>query len=102
MQSIIGMLMLQLDISDDGYGCIANIYDFRVDSCQRLLRSFSAEYGQGSNVRPCENDGVTRSIGSPCEGIRDVFALYYEMNYESRDDCPSVSSINFSTCIWSK
>ena len=102
VQSIIGMLMLHLDISDDGYGCIADIYDFRVDSCQRLLCSFSPEYGKGSSVRPCENDRITRSIRLACEGIRDVFALYCDIIYESRDDCPSVSSISFSTCIWSK
>ena len=96
------MLMLHPDISDDGYGCIADIYDFRVDSCQRLLRSFGPEYGKGSSVGPCENDRITRSIRLACEGFRDVFALYYDINYESLDDCPSVSSISFSTCFWSK
>ena len=59
---MIDMLMLRPDISDDGYGCLAGVYDFCIDDRQRFLRSFSIEHGQGSNVRACKDDRVTWTI----------------------------------------
>ena len=40
---ITDMLMYQPGISDDGYGCIASVYDLCVDNCERVLRSFSTK-----------------------------------------------------------
>lgn len=59
---ITNTLMLHTGVSDDGYGCTADVYDFRVDGCQRLLCSFSTKYWQRSNVRACENDRITWTI----------------------------------------
>lgn len=52
-------LTLHPGVSDDGYGCTADAYDFCIDDCQRFVCSFSTEYGQGGNVRACKDDRVT-------------------------------------------
>lgn len=42
----------------DRYGCTAGLYDFCIKCCQRVLRSLSIEYGQGSSVRAGKDDRV--------------------------------------------
>ena len=59
-------LMLCPGVSHDGYGCSAGIYDFCIDDCQRLLRSFSSEHVKGSDVRACKDDRVTSRIALLC------------------------------------
>ena len=61
---ITDMLMLHPGVSDDGYGCTANVHDFCIECSQRLLCSFSTKSGQGSNVRACKDDRVPRTMKS--------------------------------------
>lgn len=64
--------MQRPDISDDGCGCIAGVYDFCTDDCSRILCPFSTECWQGSSFRACEDDRVTRTIALVRQGIGEV------------------------------
>lgn len=70
---IANMLMPHPGVSDDGHSCTAGIYDLRTNGCQRLLRSFSTEYRQGSYIRACKYDRVTWTIALLDLGEGDVF-----------------------------
>jgi hypothetical protein len=83
---------------DDRHGRAPNIYDIFLDRCQRLLCAFSTERGQRSNVRASQYSRAIGAIAGVSKGIVDC--NFHEMVdiAQAPHECPSASSINFSTC----